>query len=383
MRAHRCGGARPCVAVHAHDVAQAEKPRVRRALISSHLFAHHVRFNPQPGDFRRFVYVHTPARYIWAPELDGRGGRTARTIAAALRPLTGSGPADRHLRGQQRLRPPPDGGGMGGRGPGHLSARRSHRDPAGRRLERAAERPRVGHPGRVAGRLPARRLALRALQAAGPGDRGGRGCGPSVVLAGGGPELCRLRAAAGTRQNSGALRRPAVDGAVRAPNQRAAVFVFPAVEDFGIMPVEAMAAGAPVVAQAVGGTAESVVPGLTGAQSTFCSRGRDGRRRSPQLWRPVGPTVAGTRNSFAPNSSPRRDPGLGRGFVTSTPAPSPVVVNQSFVMQRVTGQQALCRRDQPAAIGVRRVQAAVTPQRFLGPLDVAGVGVGPARAALG
>ena len=38
------------------------------------------------------------------------------------------------------------------------------------------------------------------------------------------------------------------------------------------MPVEAMAAGAPVVAHEVGGTAESVVPGLTGALCSFASR---------------------------------------------------------------------------------------------------------------
>ncbi len=40
--------------------------------------------------------------------------------------------------------------------------------------------------------------------------------------------------------------------------QRAAVFVFPAVEDFGIMPVEAMALGTPVVVGRQGGAAESV-----------------------------------------------------------------------------------------------------------------------------
>ena len=46
--------------------------------------------------------------------------------------------------------------------------------------------------------------------------------------------------------------------------EAAAVFVFPPVEDFGMMPVEAMAAGAPVVANAVGGARESVTPGVNG-----------------------------------------------------------------------------------------------------------------------
>jgi glycosyltransferase involved in cell wall biosynthesis len=41
-------------------------------------------------------------------------------------------------------------------------------------------------------------------------------------------------------------------------------FVFPAEEDFGIAPVEAMAAGRPVIAYGVGGAAETVVDGKTG-----------------------------------------------------------------------------------------------------------------------
>lgn len=57
------------------------------ALISSHLFAHHARFEGVDAD-RRFVYVHSPARYIWTPELDLRGrGPLARAASAALRPL--------------------------------------------------------------------------------------------------------------------------------------------------------------------------------------------------------------------------------------------------------------------------------------------------------
>jgi glycosyltransferase involved in cell wall biosynthesis len=54
------------------------------------------------------------------------------------------------------------------------------------------------------------------------------------------------------------------DAAVEALFARCHVLLFPAIEDFGIVPVEATAAGLWVVAPNVGGTAETVVPGVTG-----------------------------------------------------------------------------------------------------------------------
>jgi glycosyltransferase involved in cell wall biosynthesis len=46
---------------------------------------------------------------------------------------------------------------------------------------------------------------------------------------------------------------------------RCRAFVFPGLEDFGIAPVQAMAAGRPVVAYAGGGALDTVVEGVTGA----------------------------------------------------------------------------------------------------------------------
>jgi len=46
--------------------------------------------------------------------------------------------------------------------------------------------------------------------------------------------------------------------------QRAKAFVFAAIEDFGITPVEAQACGTPVICLGKGGTAESVIDGITG-----------------------------------------------------------------------------------------------------------------------
>jgi glycosyltransferase involved in cell wall biosynthesis len=45
---------------------------------------------------------------------------------------------------------------------------------------------------------------------------------------------------------------------------RCRAFLFPGAEDFGIAPVEAMAAGRPVIAYAGGGALDTVIEGLSG-----------------------------------------------------------------------------------------------------------------------
>lgn len=54
------------------------------------------------------------------------------------------------------------------------------------------------------------------------------------------------------------------DAVVRDHMERCKAFVFAADEDFGITPVEAQAAGAPVIAYGKGGVTETVIPGQTG-----------------------------------------------------------------------------------------------------------------------
>ncbi|HEV7949458.1 MAG TPA: glycosyltransferase, partial [Glaciihabitans sp.] len=57
-------------------------------LCSSHLFAHHARFSGPARDVPKFVYAHTPARYIWTPELDMRGSNPGvRAASRAFQPL--------------------------------------------------------------------------------------------------------------------------------------------------------------------------------------------------------------------------------------------------------------------------------------------------------
>jgi len=78
-----------------------------------------------------------------------------------------------------------------------------------------------------------------------------------LVVIGDGPELERVRRAAG--KNVRVLDHQP-DEVVADYLQRARAFVFAAEEDFGIAPVEAQAAGCPVIAYGKGGALETVVP---------------------------------------------------------------------------------------------------------------------------
>jgi glycosyltransferase involved in cell wall biosynthesis len=90
-----------------------------------------------------------------------------------------------------------------------------------------------------------------------------------VVLAGKGPCIHELEVAAGLARVPVRIVSAPSHALLYALYQSTSLFVFPAVEDFGIMPVEAMAAGAPVLAHAEGGVAESVLSGVTGALIRF------------------------------------------------------------------------------------------------------------------
>lgn len=85
--------------------------------------------------------------------------------------------------------------------------------------------------------------------------------GLPLVVVGEGELQERLKAIAGP--NISLLgRRPFAE--IRDLLQRCRALVFPGLEDFGIVPVEAMAAGAPVIAYGKGGALETVIHGKTG-----------------------------------------------------------------------------------------------------------------------
>ena len=233
-------------------------------LASTHLFSHHVRFAGPARDVPKLVYAHTPARYIWVPELDGRGnGLPARILSSALKPLD-----------RKRAQEP-------------VAIAANSRFIADRIADTWEWEAEVIYPpvavtafGAEPELTPVEQDALDALPDAFilgfsrfvPYKRldtaiaAGRVSGMPVVLAGSGPDEERLREIADRTYPGGVsfVHHPSTP-LLTAILQRASALVFAPIEDFGIIPVEAMAAGTPVLANAVGGAVESVLDGVTGA----------------------------------------------------------------------------------------------------------------------
>ncbi len=233
-------------------------------LCSSHVFAHHARFAGPARDAPKLVYAHTPARYVWVPELDDRGASlAARAASSILKPLdrkrageavaiaanshfVAARVADKWGRDADVIYPPVDVGTFMQEQPVLDAADQAVLDslPADFLLG-------------VSRFVPYKRLEA-VIDAGIAADE-------PVVLAGAGPDEARLRELA--RQHPGAVSfvdRPSLP-LLRVLYRRARALVFAPIEDFGIVPVEAMASGTPVIANAVGGAAESVLDGKTGA----------------------------------------------------------------------------------------------------------------------
>lgn len=238
------------------------------SLISSHLFAHHAGgTRAATSGLRKHVYVHSPARYLWTPDLDQRGDKPfVRLVAPPLRALdrrrartSGAQYAANSMFVRQRIQnswgvdaqviyPPVD--------VRRIQARSSWADSLNEHDEEVlAGLPETFLLG-AARFVPYKRLDL-VIQA-------GEHADVPVVLAGSGLHKAALEQRAAQADIPVFFIDRPTDALLFALYQRALAYVFPAVEDFGIMPVEAMAAGAPVLVSDVGGATESVINGLTG-----------------------------------------------------------------------------------------------------------------------
>lgn len=90
-----------------------------------------------------------------------------------------------------------------------------------------------------------------------------------LIIAGSGPEERRLRKLAGpTIRFTGWLG----DAALRDLYRSCRALIFPGEEDFGIIPLEAMACGMPVLALRAGGLRETMREGVTGAFFDACDK---------------------------------------------------------------------------------------------------------------
>ena len=235
-------------------------------IASSHSFAHHLKPRGASRDAAKLVYAYTPARYLWTPELDERGsGIAARLAATALRPIDRRRAAeataiagisrfvaDRIAATWQQdasvIYPPVE--------VERIRARADWRSELeGRELGILDDLPDIFVLG-ASRFIPYKRLDL-VIDA-------GEAVGLPVVLAGAGPEEARLRARAAAASVPVTFVIQPRDALLYALYQAAAVFVFPPIEDFGIMPIEAAALGTPVAANRVGGSAETVGAGVSG-----------------------------------------------------------------------------------------------------------------------
>jgi glycosyltransferase involved in cell wall biosynthesis len=214
-------------------------------LTSSHSMAKSVRV----PDGLHVCYCHSPPRYLWDLNEEYRAGSAALLRGSILERLR-----------REDLR--------GATGVDHFVA--NSRFVAGR-IDRIYGRPAdvvyppvdvdgfTPEPGAgthylAGGRLVAYKRIDRVVEAA------NRARLPLVVF-GDGPERRRLEALAGP---SVRLVGAVGNGELRALLRDCRAFVFPGIEDFGILPVEAQAAGRPVVALAEGGATETVLHGATG-----------------------------------------------------------------------------------------------------------------------
>lgn len=230
-----------------------------RVVVSSHAFAHHLATRAARRGIPAYAYVHSPARYIWNPELDPRGaGWSKKQASRVLRPLDRGRTSDRvsyaansefvarrieRAWGKQAtvIYPPVDVRRI------RSGTWRSELTDAEAQILRILPSDFIC----TASRLVSYKRIDLSIEFAAAND-----C--PLVVAGDGPERRELESLAADRNVPVVFLGRVSDALLYSLYEACLMFVFLAIEDFGIMPVEAMASGAPVVVSTEGGARESV-----------------------------------------------------------------------------------------------------------------------------
>lgn len=234
-------------------------------LVSSHSFAHHIAKAGRRHGVPVYVYAHTPARYLWAPELDPRAGSlVGRLVAPLFRWLDRIGVDDRaHYAANsefiaERCRrawgidpvviyPPNERPG----------------DPDVLNEDEAAVISGLPDDYLVAiSRFVPQKRLHQALEFATLLDR-------PLVLGGRGPDEAELREAAARLGTDVTFVISPSDNLMARLIRDGEAFVFPPVEDFGMLPVEAQLLGCPAIVNEAGGAAESLQATGGGATLDF------------------------------------------------------------------------------------------------------------------
>lgn len=232
-------------------MARARLPQSDVVVISHHAFANRVRVAPA---IPVVSYVHTPARWLWDPELRAMDGSSSphRTLLTAF--------AATQRRMDHRAAQRPD----------VVVANSS--TVAGRikqwwGRDSIVVHPPVDvdrfHPDRHTMREPFFLLAGRLVPYKRPdiAIRAASRAGVRLVVAGDGRARGHCEQIAGPKVS---FLGTVSDEKLEELYRRCRALVFAGVEDFGIVPVEAQACGAPVIGLNRGGLRDTVLPGRTG-----------------------------------------------------------------------------------------------------------------------
>lgn len=221
---------------------------------SSHAFAHTVRMG-SAEETRYLSYIHSPARYVWSPDFDGRGSgglltaprKVLQSIDVRLSQHVHSYAANsrevqariqRFWKRESRVINPPVDVAYFADAPAMVQAQdRSYLLGVGRWI------PYKNFD-----------LMIEIAEAA----------QIPLVIAGSGPAEASLRRAADRARTEVTFEHRPPRDRLRELYWGAKALLFPTHEDFGIIPVEAQACGTPVVGLRRGGLLETVLDGETG-----------------------------------------------------------------------------------------------------------------------